>query len=222
MRLQDKGNRFIIVDKQTDCEKANEQIERSSFLEIDYDPTTLHINKVKDWTNKWISRNEISKEWAKCIVNVNAVPGKNSTLYKTHKLNNPVHLLTTGCHTAIENLLSFIEVVCAPITNNIEARIRDTGHLLDIIDELNSERIPDNTILVSFDIINIYPSIDNDRGIAAVRNALETRAYKSPSTDCIIEGLEICLKCNNSRFGSQNLLQLICFSRTIIHNIFVF
>ena len=27
-------------------------------------------------------------------------------------------------------------------------------------------------------------------------------------TDCIIEGLEICLKCNNSRFGSQNLLQL--------------
>ena len=54
----------------------------------------------------------------------------------------------------------------------------------------------------------MYPSIDNDRGIATVRNALETRAYKSPSTDCLIEGSEICLKCNNSRFGSQNLLQL--------------
>ena len=64
--------------------------------------------------------------------------------------------------------------------------------------------IPYNTILVSFDIVNMYPSIDNDRGIAAVRNALETRVNKSPSTDCIIEGLEICLKCNNSRF----LLQL--------------
>ena len=54
----------------------------------------------------------------------------------------------------------------------------------------------------------MYPSIDNDRGIAAVRNALETRAYKSPSTHYIIESIEICLKCNNSRFGSQNLLQL--------------
>ena len=139
---------------------------------------------------------------------MNAVPGKNSTLYKTHKLNNPVCLLTTGCNTAIENLLRFIEVVCAPLTNNIETRIRDTSHLLDIIDELNSERIPDNTILVSFDIINMYPSIDNDRGIANVRNALEIRAYRSSSTDCIIEGLEICLKCNNSRFGSQNLFQL--------------
>ena len=57
-----KGNRFIIVDKQTDCEKANEQIERSSFLKTDYDPITLQTNKVKDWTTKWISRNNISKK----------------------------------------------------------------------------------------------------------------------------------------------------------------
>ena len=68
--------------------------------------------------------------------------------------------------------------------------------------------IPDYIILVSFDIMNMYPSIDNDRGIAAVRNALETRASKSPLTDCTKEGLEICLKWNNSRFGSQSLLQL--------------
>ena len=53
----------------------------------------------------------------------------------------------------------------------------------------------------------MYLSINNDRGIAAVKNALETRANKTPLTDCIIEGLEICLKCNNSRFDSQNLLQ---------------
>ena len=54
----------------------------------------------------------------------------------------------------------------------------------------------------------MYACIDNDRGIAAVGNVLEIRANKSPSTDCIIEGLEICLRCSNSRFGSQNLLQL--------------
>ena len=52
MRLEDKGNKFIIVDKQTDHEKANEQIERSSLLKIDYDPTALHINKVKEWATK--------------------------------------------------------------------------------------------------------------------------------------------------------------------------
>ena len=68
-----QGDRFIIVDKQTDHEKASEQIERSSFSKIDYDPTTLHIDKVKEWATKWISSNEIGKKWAKCIVNENAI-----------------------------------------------------------------------------------------------------------------------------------------------------
>ena len=135
MRLQD-GKRFINVDKQTDREKANEQIQRSSFLKTDYYPSTMHINKVNPWATKWISRNEISKEWAKYIVNEDTVTGKNSALYKTHKPNNPVRLSTTGCNTAIENLSRFIEGVCAPLTNNIETRIRDTSHLLDIIENI--------------------------------------------------------------------------------------
>ena len=104
--------------------------------------------------------------------------------------------------------MRFIEVVCAPLTNTIATSIRDTCHLLDIIDELSSQTIPDNTVLVSFDIVNIYRSIGNDKGIAVVKKFLETRPNKIPSTDCIIEGLESCLKCNNSRFGSQNLLHL--------------
>ena len=68
--------------------------------------------------------------------------------------------------------------------------------------------IPDNTVLVSFDIVEMYPSIDNDRAVAADRSALEARTNKWPSTDCMIEGLEIYLKCNNSTFSLQNLLQL--------------
>ena len=45
-----------------------------------------------------------------------------------HKLINPVRRLITGCKTAIEDLSRFIEVVCAPFTNNIETRIIDTTH----------------------------------------------------------------------------------------------
>ena len=55
----------------------------------------------------------------------------------------------------------FLEVVFAPLANNMEKRIRNTGQLLDIIDEWISDMISDNSILVSFDIVNRYPSIDN-------------------------------------------------------------
>ena len=38
-------------------------------------------------------------------------------------------------------------------------------------------------------------------------NILENREEKKPSTDCIIEGLKICLKNNNSVFAGEHLLQ---------------
>ena len=46
-------------------------------------------------TDREIDR-KISKKWAKYIVNENAVLGKNSILYKTHKPNNPVRFLKTN------------------------------------------------------------------------------------------------------------------------------
>ena len=39
MRKQDKGNRFVIIEKVTDNAKAKEQIERSNFVELDRDLT---------------------------------------------------------------------------------------------------------------------------------------------------------------------------------------
>ena len=100
-------------------------------------------------------------------------------------------------------------------------------HLLKILKQGQEiETIPDNKVLVSFDIVNMYPIIDNDRGIAAVRNALETRANKTPLTDCIIESIEICLKCINSRFGSPNRLQLngtaTCAPNSCLYDLVVF
>ena len=52
MRSQDKGNRFVVVNKETDIQKANDQINRSSFKKLDHDPTKDHIEIVKPWSNK--------------------------------------------------------------------------------------------------------------------------------------------------------------------------
>ena len=39
MRLQRQSNRFVIVDKETDKIKAEQQIVQSSFQELNHDPT---------------------------------------------------------------------------------------------------------------------------------------------------------------------------------------
>ena len=72
---------------------------------------------------------------------------------------------------------------------------------------MNKTILPPYTKLVAFDIHNMYPSIDNKRGVEVIRNLLNNRTTLKPSTDCLIETLEICLTCNNSKFAKQNLLQ---------------
>ena len=53
----------------------------------------------------------------------------------------------------------------------------------------------------------MFHSIDNNRGAAAVKSALDSRTYLCLSTECIFEALEICLTNNNSTFAGQNLIQ---------------
>ena len=63
LRIQDKGNGFIFVSKQTDREKANVQINRSNFRLIDHDPTPDHIKIVKEFVSKWSRFHQITSAW---------------------------------------------------------------------------------------------------------------------------------------------------------------
>ena len=51
-----------------------------------------------------MEKGEITQPLVDCILNVNARPGKNYGLIKTHKPNNPIRLITSGNGTAVENL----------------------------------------------------------------------------------------------------------------------
>ena len=80
--------------------------------------------------------------------------------------------------------------------------------MLNFIDSLNDSNIlTSNCMLVNFDIVNMFLSIDNESGLQAVKNTLDTRDEQFPPTCCIIKALELCLKCNNSIFNKKHFLQ---------------
>ena len=70
--------------------------------------------------------------------------------------------------------------------------------MLEIIDQLNEFVLTDNFALVSFDAVNMFPSIDNRPGLESVKNILIANEFDMDSTQCIVEALEICLACRNS------------------------
>ena len=78
--------------------------------------------------------------------------------------------------------------------------------MLETIDQLNEFVLTDNFVLVSFDVVNMFPNIHNRSGLESVKNILITNEFDMDSTQSIVEALEICLICNNSTFDGQNFL----------------
>ena len=88
---------------------------------------------------------------------------------KTHKTGNPASVITSGCNTAREDLSIFAENKLYDIASELPPRIKDTNHMLDIIDNLNSLDWPLNSILVSIDVINMFPNIDDNIELSSVK-----------------------------------------------------
>ena len=107
----------------------------------------------------------------------------------------------------MEKVSIFVETILFDLANDLPSRIRDTGHILNIVDELNRSNLPSESILVGFDIVNMFPSIDNNFRLKMVFEILESRVNKFPPTQSVIEALELCLTCNNSIFNNKNYLQ---------------
>ena len=71
----------------------------------------------------------------------------------------------------------------------------------------DSNILTEDSVLVSFDIINMFPSIDNVSGLEAVSKILENRETNFPPAECILDALKLCLECNNSVFNEKFYLQ---------------
>ena len=97
----------------------------------------------------------MSIDWVKFITPEHSKPGKMYGNIKTHKMNNRVRVITSGCNTAVESLSIFVEKELYKLAENLPSRIKDTNDMLNIIDNLNNNCILENTFLISFDVVNV-------------------------------------------------------------------
>ena len=91
-------------------------------------------------------------------------------LIKAHRNNNPAPIITSGCNTAVKFLSIFVEKALYDVASKLPSRIKYTGHMLDIVDEINSSNLPTNSILVGFGIVYMFPSTDNKPRLKSVHD----------------------------------------------------
>ena len=171
--LQDKGTRFVILDRNDYIDKVECNLNDGSFDILGLDQSLSYYHIVKDWGDKWVEKGEITQPLVDCILNVNARPGKNHGLIKTHKPNNPIRLITSRNGTAVENLSLSTEYFLHPCVKKEPQILIDMTALLNKVTEINNKfsPFPAGTLLVLWDVISMYPTIDNKVGLAACKES---------------------------------------------------
>ena len=143
---------------------------------------------------------------------------KTYLLPKIHKRLNdvPGRSVISNCGTPTEKLSEFLDHQLQPIIKADKSNIKDTGEFLEKLENLGN--ILSNAILVTADVVGLYPIIHHYAGLQALFEKLEERTDKKiPSTD-LFEMTEFILKNNFFEFETKIIQQI---SGTAIATMFV-
>ena len=84
--------------------------------------------------------------------------------------------------------------------------IKDSGGFLKKIKNFGA--LPENAILVTVDVVFLYPSIPHETGLQALEEALENRNHKQISTDKLVKMAQFVLKNNFYEFNNDAFQQI--------------
>ena len=104
--------------------------------------------------------------------------GKLYLLLKIHKRleNVPGRPVISNCGMPTEKVSVFLDYHLKPVMQTGRSQIKDNGDFLKKIKNLDS--LSENAILVTADVVSLYPSIPHEAGLQALEEALENRNHK--------------------------------------------
>ena len=106
----------------------------------------------------------------------------------------PGRPVITNSGNYTENISAFLEFHLKPLAKKVKSCIKDTNDFLRKIDSLPP--LPDDIILCTIDVVDLYTNIPQDEGLIALRKSLESREDNTVSTDSLMDLAECVLKNN--------------------------
>ena len=112
------------------------------------------------------------------LINSDARAERFYLLPKIHKTNYcPGQPVISGCNTPTEKISAFVD-------HQISSYVKDTNDFLKNLNDM--DRYPEGAILVTINVVGLYPHISHNEGLEAIRKILNTRTSQEISTDDIV------------------------------------
>ena len=116
-------------------------------------------------------------------------------------------LVISGCGTCTERISEFVDYHIKPLVPRIPSYIKDTKHFLQELNKLG--KLPEGAILVTADVVGLYPHIPHEEGLSATRAALSGNNTTSIPTKDLVDLARTVLIHNNLTFNDKHYLQIL-------------
>ena len=209
IKQADKGSGVVIMDRTRYVAEAMRQLsDVGVYVALDKDPTNDMSKKVNNRLRKARDDRYISESTLEyLLVNGTAKAGRFYLLPKIHKTGCPGRPVISGCNTPTERISEFVDHHLKPLITSIPSFVKDTNDFLHKLK--NMETLPESAILVSLDVVGLYPHIPHAEGLEAIRQALNEREDQEMPTNLIVDLAELVLKNNNFEFNGNHYLQTL-------------
>ena len=206
VREADKGSAVVVMDReryikegnrQLDDDKVYKRVTASTINDIELDISRLagHLLNV----------GVITEDMYHHAVREDTKPARFYLLPKVHKRGVPGRPVISACGSATEGLSEIVDYFLQPYIPAIPSHIKDTSDFIHKINAIGS--IPAGALLVTIDVVALYPSIPHSDGLRALREFLTERHLPTSVVSGICEMAELVLKKNVFEFDSEFFLQ---------------
>ena len=211
IKKSDKGTNVVIMNRNDYIKEGNRQLDNTSFYrKMDHDLTDQHRREVNQYIDTMYDNGELDISVVNYLHEKECKTANFYMLPKIHKGITPPPgrpiISANGCPT--EKISKLVDHFLNPASTNHKSYVKDSAHFLNLIGNL--DELPENSLLVTFDVSSLYTNIPHGEGLLAAKEALRKSrpGDVNPKNDSIINLLEFVLTKNNFQFDGNFYLQI--------------
>ena len=173
------------------------------------DLTHIHNDKLGELIDEMVQKGSITEKTGKFLHVPNPRTPGFYCLPKIHKPQRPPpgRPICSASGGPLERASGFVDHFLSDYVPQTKSYLKDTNDFLQKIDQLGE--IPDDTLIVSFDVTSLYTNIPAHEALRVAHNTLRDNRHGSlkPHNSELVRMLCMVLKNNNFEFNGEHYLQ---------------
>ncbi|XP_075157825.1 uncharacterized protein LOC142231091 [Haematobia irritans] len=189
----DKGGKTVAMNKIDYDLKMKEILhDMCTYKRIKIDPTSRLQTKNNKLVEKLYNLNIITEQEKNKLTSRTAVAPRIYGLPKIHKESTPLRPICSSIDSPSYNLCKYIVGILRNITLDSKYNVKDSA---DFKTRLENMTIEDDEVLISFDVVSLFPSIPVKLAIQTIeRKWTIIEQYTNMTKDLFIDLITFCIK----------------------------